>query len=384
MRKLAVTMTTVILLSGCVLENKTTRSRPAGDAHVAVAGTEDVTALDHLDVGGEIANSDNNATGHPLGERRLANIKQLTFGGENAEAYFSYDGTKLIFQSTRDGYGCDQIFTMNADGSDVKLVSTGAGRTTCSFIFPDGERIIYSSTHLGSEDCPPPPSYAHGYVWPLYDTFDIFSADLDGSNLTRMTTNNGYDAEGVISPDGKKIVFTSVRDGDLDIYTMNSDGTDVKRLTDTVGYDGGPFFSLDSKKIVYRARHLTDDTEIGTYRELLKQGLVKPSQLEIFVMDADGANQRQVTNNGAANFGPYFHPDGERIIFCSNLSDPDGRDFDLYLINIDGTGLERITFNDTFDGFPMFSHDGKKLVFASNRNAQVKGETNVFIADWVE
>ena len=318
------------------------------------------------------------------GEKHLANIRQLSFGGENAEAYFSYDCKKLIFQSTRDGYDCDQIFTMNIDGSDVKLVSTGKGRTTCSYIVPNKESIIYSSTHLGSPDCPPVPGHEQGYVWPLYKTFDIFAADIDGSNLTRLTSTDGYDAEGTISPDGKKIVFTSVRDGDLEIYTMNVDGTDVKRLTHKKGYDGGPFFSFDNKKIVYRAHYPTSDEELANYEMLLSQGLVRPTELEIYVMDADGSNQTQVTDNHAANFGPYMHPNGRQIIFASNLADPKGRNFDLFIINVDGSGLEQITFNSTFDGFPMFSHDGKTLVFASNRNAKVRGETNVFIADWIE
>lgn len=326
----------------------------------------------------------NNAIHRLQGERHLSNIKQLTFGGENAEAYFSYDGGKLIFQSTRDDYQCDQIYTMNSDGADVLLVSTGKGRTTCSFIFPREEKIIYSSTHLAGADCPPRPSYEHGYVWPLYRSFDIFSADIDGSNLTQLTHSDGYDAEGTISPDGERIVFTSLRDGDLEIYTMNIDGSDVKRLTHTKGYDGGPFFSFDCKKIVYRAYHPKDETEIANYETLLKQGLIKPTHLELFIMGANGSNQTQITDNGAANFAPYFHPNGNQIIFSSNLGDPKGRNFDLYLINIDGTGLEQITFNDTFDGFPMFSHNGKKLVFASNRNAKVQGETNIFIADWID
>lgn len=321
---------------------------------------------------------------HDPRETHLANLRQLTFGGENAEAYFSSDGTKLIFQSTRDSYACDQIFTMNVDGTDINLVSTGLGRTTCSYFFPDRQRIIYSSTHLGGKECPPRPSFARGYVWAVYPSYDIFSANLDGSDLVRLTETPGYDAEATISPDGQKIVFTSLRDGDLEIYTMNSDGTEAKRLTHTKGYDGGAFFSYNNQKIVYRAHHPTDPKELAEYEELLSQNLVKPSKMEIFVMDADGSNQHRVTYNGAANFAPYFHPDGKRIIFASNLEDPKGRNFDLYLINIDGTNLERITYNDTFDGFPMFSPDGKKLVFASNRNARVKGETNIFIADWME
>jgi Tol biopolymer transport system component len=308
----------------------------------------------------------------------------LSFGGENAEAYFSSDGKQLIFQSTRDGRECDQIYSMNIDGSNVKMISTGEGRTTCSYFFPGSKRVLYSSTHLADKQCPPKPDFSRGYVWAVYPGFDIFTAKPDGSDLEQLTSEPGYDAEATISLDGKKIVFTSMRDGDLDIYTMDADGKNVRRLTDQLGYDGGPFWSADGKQIVYRAHHPKTDEEKADYTNLLKRNLIRPSVLEIWVMNADGSNKRQITSNGKANFGPYFFPDGKRIIFSSNIDDPGGRNFDLYLINIDGTGLERITYNETFDGFPMFSPDGKKLVFASNRNAKKQGETNVFIADWVE
>jgi TolB protein len=317
-------------------------------------------------------------------EKHLRNLKQLTFGGENAEAYFSSNGKQLIFQSTRDGRGCDQIYSMNVDGSNVTMISTGVGRTTCSYFYPGGRRILYSSTHLGSKDCPPKPDFSQGYVWAVYPDFDIFTAKPDGSDLKRLTTTPGYDAETTITLDGKKLVFTSMRDGDLDIYTMNADGTDVRRLTNELGYDGGPFWSYDGKQIVYRANHPQSEKDKADYLRLLKQNLIKPTALEIWVMNADGSNKRQVTRNGKANFGPYFFPDGKRIIFASNMDDARGRNFDLYKINVDGSGLERITFNGTFDGFPMFSPDGKKLVFASNRNAAKEGDTNVFIADWIE
>ena len=317
-------------------------------------------------------------------EKHLRNLKQLTFGGENAEAYFSADGRKLIFQSTRGGRECDQIYTMNIDGSDVHLVSTGEGRTTCSYFFPNGKRILYSSTHLGAKQCPPRPDFSKGYVWAVYDTFDIFTANPDGSGLKQLTNTPGYDAETTITRDGKKLVFTSKRDGDLDIYTMDANGKNVKRLTNELGYDGGPFWSYDGKQIVYRAYHPQSEKEKSDYIALLKQNLIRPTVLDIWVMNADGSNKRQVTHLNKASFAPYFFPDGKRIIFSSNYADPKGRDFDLYLIKTDGTGLERVTYNDTFDGFPMFSPDGKKLVFASNRNARTRGDTNIFIADWVE
>ena len=317
-------------------------------------------------------------------EKHFRNLKQLTFGGENAEAYFSSNGKQLIFQSTRDGRGCDQIYSMNVDGSNVKMISTGEGRTTCSYFFPGGRRILYSSTHLGSKDCPPKPDFSQGYVWAIYPDYDIFTAKPDGSDLKQLTNTPGYDAETTITLDGKKLVFTSTRDGDLDIYSMNADGSNVRRLTNELGYDGGPFWSYDGKQIVYRANHPQTEKDKADYLRLLKQHLIRPTALEIWVMNADGSNKRQVTRNGKANFGPYFFPDGKRIIFASNMDDPRGRNFDLYKINVDGTGLERLTFNATFDGFPMFSPDGKKIVFASNRNAAKDGDTNIFIADWVE
>ena len=316
-------------------------------------------------------------------ETHLANLKQLTFGGENAEAYFAFDGARLIFQSTRDQYQCDQIFSMKIDGSDLKLLSTGKGRTTCAYYYPDGKSFLYASTHGGAPDCPPRPSFEKGYVWPVYHTYDIYRANPDGSNPKPLTTTPGYDAEATIGQDGR-IVFTSVRDGDMEIYSMNGDGSDVTRLTNRVGPDGGPFFSADGKMIVWRGHPIAPGSELDDYRALLKEAVWRPTKLELYVMNRDGTNVRQVTTNDKANFAPFFHPDGKRLIFASNQHDPKGRNFDLYLINIDGTGLERITWNDTFDGFPMFSPDGKKLVFASNRHQAKEGETNVFIADWVE
>jgi Tol biopolymer transport system component len=316
-------------------------------------------------------------------ERHLKNIRQLTDGGENAEAYFSPDGSRLIFQSTRTGVPCDQIFSMKIDGSDLKRVSTGAGRTTCGYFYPGGKQILYASTHEADKECPPRPSFARGYVWPIYDGYDIYRANADGSGLTPLTRTKGYDAEATIAPDGL-IVFTTVRDGDMEIYSMKADGSDVKRLTNRVGPDGGPFFSWDGKLVAFRGRPLSAGPELDDYRALLKEGLWRPTQLELYVMGRDGSNLRQVTKLGGANFAPSWHPDGKRLIFASNIADPKQRDFDIYLVNLDGTGLERVTYNDTFDGFPMFSPDGKQLVFASNRLAKSEGSTNVFIADWVE
>ncbi len=319
------------------------------------------------------------------GEKHLANIRQLTSirGAENAEAYFSFDGRRLIFQSTRPPFQCDQMFTMNSDGSDVRLVSTGKGRTTCGYFLPGDRRILFSSTHEASPECPPKADMSHGYVWAIYKGYDIYTANADGTELRPLTRTAGYDAEATVSPDGKRIVFTSTRDGDLDLYSMNLDGSDVTRLTSELGYDGGAFYSPDSRQIVYRAHHPKDPKDVERYKMLLSEGLIEPRSLEIMLMNADGSNKREVTHNGRANFAPYFHPNGRQIIFASNMNDPAGRNFDLYLIGVDGTGLERVTYNETFDGFPMFSRDGKKLVFASNRHDSRPGETNIFMADWV-
>ncbi len=318
------------------------------------------------------------------GEKRLKNIRMLTEAGENAEAYFSLDGSKIIFQATVNDLKCDQIFTMNLDGSDKKMVSTGKGRTTCAYYYPDNNKILYASTHHFDENCPPPPDRSKGYVWKLYDEFDIFMADADGTNLIQLTNSPKYDAEATISPKADKIIFTSTRDGDPELYLMNLDGSDQKRLTYEKGYDGGAFFSADGNKIVFRASRPKTEKELKVYDDLVNEGLVKPTNLEIFVMDADGTNMKQVTNLKAASFAPFFHPDGKRIIFSSNFGSKNLREFNLFMINIDGTGLEQITYNPSFDGFPMFAYDGKYLIFSSNRFNKNENDTNIFIAEWVD
>ena len=326
----------------------------------------------------------------PDEQKHLKTIRQLTFGGQNAEAYFSFDDKQLIFQHQGSDVPCDQIYTIPVDSPDgrppiPKLASTGKGRTTCSYFFPSGDRILFSSTHAASAACPPKPDYSHGYVWPIYNSYQIYTAKPDGSDLKQLTHAAGYNAEATITRDGKHIVFTSTRNGDLDIYTMDANGTNVKQLTDELGYDGGPFWSYDGRKIVYRAEHPHTLEAIKDYQDLFAQGLIRPGNLELWVMNADGSGKRQVTRNGAANFAPYWMPDGKRIIFASNQADPkNARDFDLYVIGEDGTGQERITFHPDFDGFPMFTSDGKRLVWASNRNGKAPHETNIFIADWVE
>jgi len=327
------------------------------------------------------ATSDIDALLLPEERRHLSNLRQLTFGGENAEAYFSFDGERLSFQSSAN-HPCDQIYTMNLDGSGQMLVSTGQGRTTCAHYMPDGGSIVYASTHLADAECPPVPGMEQGYVWPVYDSYDIFRVNTDGTGLVQLTDAPGYDAEATVGPDGR-IVFTSVRDGDMEIYSMNGDGSNVRRLTNLPGPDGGPFFSADGSKIVFRGRHPEPGPELDDYFALLGEGIWRPTSLEVFVMDSDGSNLVQVTDSGdGANWAPFFTPEGERIIYASNAADPTGNNFDLFLINVDGTGLEQVTFSDTFDGFPMFSPDGSQIVFASNRNAAAEGDTNVFVADW--
>ncbi len=328
-------------------------------------------------------------------ERHFASLRQLTFGGQNAEAYWSFDEKKLIFQATRGRLKADQIFTMNADGSDLTLVSTGKGRTTCSYFLPGDRRILYASTHLAGDAPPvePPFDPKLGYVWSVFDSYDIFTGPLGGDELVNLTHSPGYDAEGTVSPKGDRIVFTSDRDGDLDIYTMTMDGTDVKRLTNAPGYDGGAFFSWDGKKIVWRAP-APGDVDVEETKALLARQLVRPNRLEIWVMDADGSNKKMVTNNGAANFGPFWHPDDRRVIFASNKDDPRRRNFDLYMVDTQTGDVERITYfertrpgahgPDDFDGFPMFTSDAKRLVFCSNRFNDIPNETNVFVADWRE
>ncbi len=318
------------------------------------------------------------------GEKHFKNVKMLTDGGENAEAYLSFSEKQLILQITNSESECDQIYTMNTDGSGLKRVSNGKGRTTCAYFLPGDTTIIYASTYLADDNCPPPPDRSKGYVWKLYDSFDIFKADADGSRIIRLTDAPGYDAEATVSPLGDKIVFTSLRDGDPELYLMNIDGSGQKLLTFAKGYDGGAFFTPDGKQLIYRASRPKSDKELQDYNDLVQEGLVRPTALELFLINVDGTGMQQITNLGKASFAPFMHPDGNRIIFSSNINSPNGRNFDLYMINKDGTNLEQITFNESFDGFPMFTRDGKKLVFASNRSGKKEGDTNIFICDWID
>ncbi len=317
------------------------------------------------------------------GEAFFSKLTQITFGGQNAEAYFSADGKRIILQRQETDSVCDQEYIINVDGTGLHRVSNGLGRTTCGYFYANDKRILYSSTFKAGAKCPPPPDMSKGYTWALYE-YDIYTSLPDGSDLKQLTTTPGYDAESTLSPDGKRIVFTSLRDGDLELYTMNVDGTDVRRVTNQLGYDGGAVFSPDGKMLAWRSWHPQTQQEQDDYRALLKQNLVRPTRMELWVGNVDGTNAHQVTNLGGANFAPIFAPDGKRILFASNHKDPRSRNFDLYLVNLDGTGLRQVTTHTDFDAFPMFSPDGKKLVFASNRYGKIAGETNIFVADWTE
>lgn len=313
---------------------------------------------------------------------RLQNIRQLTFGGQNAEAYWSPDGKRLIFQSTRDGLGCDQIFIMNADGSNQRMVSTGKGRTTCGYFLPDNKHIIYASTHEADAACPPPPDRSKGYVWAVYPSYDIYLATDEGRIVRKLTASPGYDAEATVNWRTKKIVYTSMASGDLDLWTMGLDGSGKRQITQAIGYDGGAFFSRDGRHLVWRALH-PQGADRDRYQDLLKNHLTSPMKMEIFLADANGKNPKQLTRFGCASFAPTFTPDGRKILFASNKHNCDGRKFELFLMNLDGSGLEQITDFGGFVSFPEFSPDGKQLVFSSDKDAKSRYEFNIFVADWV-
>jgi Tol biopolymer transport system component len=312
----------------------------------------------------------------------LDNLKQLTFGGQNAEAYWAPDGKRLIFQSTRDKLECDQIFIMNADGSDQHMVSTGKGRTTCAYFLKDNKHILYASTHEAGDACPPSADRSKGYVWAVYPSYDIFLAADDGKIAQKLTNANGYDAEATVNWKTAKVVYTSMQSGDLELWSMNSDGSGKKQITRSEGYDGGPVFSRDGRKIAWRANHPGTPDTLKKYRDLLAENLTTPMKMELFVSDADGGNARQITSFGCASFAPTFTPDGKKILFSSNKQECDSRKFELFLINTDGTGLEQVTNFGGFTSFPEFSPDGKKLVFATDKDAKQRYEFNIFTADW--
>lgn len=327
------------------------------------------------------------------GEKHFKNIQQLTFGGDNAEAYFSFDGKYIIFQKTnpKEGINCDQMYIgkvpKKGQKFTYKLVSTGKGRTTCGAFLKDKKHIVYASTHLASDDCPPTPDrakYGNKYIWPIYNSFDIFMADLNGNIVKQLTKEPGYDAEATISPDGKTMVFTSTRDGDLDLYLMDLKTEKVTRITSELGYDGGAWFSPDGTKLIWRASRPQTEADRKEYKELLAQNLVAPTNMEVWIANADGSNPKKVTAFGQANWAPTYMPDSKRIIFASNHEYKRVFPFNLYTINEDGSNLTKVSRDKGFDAFPMFSPNGKKIIFSSNRNNGGTRDTNVFIADWVE
>ncbi|MCC7235122.1 MAG: PD40 domain-containing protein [Bryobacterales bacterium] len=312
----------------------------------------------------------------------LANLRQLTHGGQNAEAYWSPDGKRLVFQSTRDGVECDQIFVMNADGSDQKMVSTGKGRTTCGYFLKDNRHIVYASTHERDSRCPPPADRSKGYVWAVYPGYDIFLATAGGTLVKKLTGADGYDAEATVNWRTNRIVYTSMASGDLDLWTMKPDGGGKRRMTHTEGYDGGAVFSRDGANVVWRANHPAAGPALESYRALLRENLTTPMKMEIFIAGADGTNARQLTHFNCASFAPTFSPDGRKILFSSNKHACDGRKFELFQMNVDGTGLEQVTDFGGFTSFPEFSPDGRRLAFSSDRGARSRYEFNIFVADW--
>jgi Tol biopolymer transport system component len=333
-------------------------------------------------------------TVHFAGEKYFKNVRQLTFGGDNAEAYWSYDGKSIVFQKTnpKEGVFCDQIFAGKVPVTDAqkftpKMIGTGKGRSTCAYFLPDGKHIIYASTHLGADSCPPTPDrakYGNKYIWPLYNSYDIFMADMSGKIVQQITSAKGYDAEATLSPDGKKMIYCSDKSGDLELYVMDLKSGKEIRVTNELGYDGGAWFSPDGTKIVWRASRPKTPEAIAEYKSLLAEGMVAPTNMEVFVANADGSNAKQITVLGQANWAPNFTPDGKHIIFCSNHEYKRGFPFNMYLIDLEGKGLEKISRDKGFDAFPMFSPDGKKIIFASNRNNGGTRDTNLFLADWVE
>lgn len=324
-------------------------------------------------------------------EKHLKNIVQLTDGGDNAEAYWSFDNQSVIFQSNNPAWGlsCDQIFIMEAKkgagyGDKPKMISNGKGRTTCSYFMPDNQSVIFSSTHEASEDCPAEVPRSEGYIWMMHPEFNVYQADLDGNIIKKLTDTPYYDAEATVSPKGDKIVFTSMRTGDPELFIMNIDGTDVRQVINTLGYDGGAFFTPDGEKLIFRANHPETEEEIAEYKALIAENKVRPTEMELFICNVDGSDLKQITNLGGANWAPFMHPSGEKVLFSSNHKSPKGYPFNIFMINLDGTGLEQITFDNMFDSFPMFSPDGKKLLFSSNRNNGGTRDTNVFMAEWVD
>ncbi|MDF1839343.1 MAG: peptidase M28, partial [Planctomycetota bacterium] len=318
-------------------------------------------------------------------ETHFARLWQLTTSGENAEAYWSFDGTRLSLQRKGEGMNCDRIYATGDDGQLVE-VSNGKGTTTCAYFTPDDQSVIYASTHGLQNECPPSPDHSMGYVWALHPEFEIYSKNLTTGNVTTLVEGPGYDAEATVSPMGDRFVFTSTRSGDIELWTAKMDGTDLFQVTDEPGYDGGAFYSHDGEWLIFRSTDFSAekrDEEIAAYMGLLKKNMVRPSRMELVLIKADGTERSQVTNLGKANFAPSFYPDDKRIIFSSNHHDKNrpAMNFDIFACDLDGGNLEQITFYNSgergkqFDSFPLFSPNGKYLAFSSNRGDSKPGDT---------
>ncbi len=313
-------------------------------------------------------------------EKHFSQLRQLTFEGENAEAYFSPDGKKLIYQWTGPDGGCDQQYILDLTSGERKMFSSGKGRTTCGYYdYPKGDRLIYATTEGGKAECPPPPDHSLGYVWALYPDFELVW-QKPGGEPEPFVAGPGYDAEATVCFQTGQVVFTSTRSGDLELFIVDGDGKNLKQLTDLPGYDGGAFFSPDCKHIVWRASR-PEGKALADYKALLAKDMIRPSALEVFWMNVDGTGVKQLTDNGKANFGPYPLNGDAGVVFSSNMGDSE-REFDLYLVGLDGGEPERVTYTEGFDGFPMMSPDGEWFVFASNRADPKSRQTNLYIAKW--
>jgi len=318
----------------------------------------------------------------------IENVKQLSFQGDNGEAYFNSDDSKVIFQSKRNNNNCDKLYIVDINGNNLTEFVANDGAFTCAYFSLDDRYIFFSSTmHLGSE-CPeiykdPNP---RKYIWPLRD-YEIFR--YDNGAVKQLTNYSGYNAETTTHPFEEKVIFTSLRDGDINLFEMDYNGENVKQITSEYGYDGGAFYSPNGENIVWRAWYPTSDEEISMWKNNLAKKFIESVPLDIYVAKNDGSEKQRLTSNGATNWAPSWHPDGKHIVFSSNMDDwredynAYGSNFELYMINIATKTLTRLTNNDTFDSFSVFSKNGKKIVFSSNRDAENPRNTNIFIADIV-
>ena len=324
-------------------------------------------------------------------ETRFLELYQLTFGGENAEAYWSFAGDRLVLQRRHpvEGVDCDRIYVL--DDGELTQVSSGRGVTTCAYFLPGDREVLFASTHGEHASCPAPPDRSKGYVWKLHPEYEVYVVDLESGTERQLTDAPGYDAEGTVSPLGDRIVFTSVRSGDPELWTCDLAGGALHQVTDSPGYDGGAFFSHGGDRLIWRATAFTPGAEAdeqAAFAQLLEEHLVRPSAMELVTSLVDGTLRRTLTSLGGANWAPYFTPDDRHVLFSSNHHvGPRSRNFDLFLVPSEGgphgaESAERVTTYEGFDSFPMFHPRGEWLAFSSNRGGSVEGETNVFLARW--